>query len=99
MALASWKMLKDAVLSFFEDEALTRGAATAFYTVTSVAPVLLIVVAITGRSPIGVTILRVSFSAHFWGIRYVDIVQYLPIARRANFAMAPQHGTGIWGRC
>jgi len=62
MALASWKMLKDAVLSFFEDEALTRGAATAFYTVTSVAPVLLIVVAITGRSPIGVTILRVSLA-------------------------------------
>ena len=48
MALASWKMLKDAVLSFIEDEALTRGAAIAFYTVTSVAPVLLIVVAIAG---------------------------------------------------
>ena len=48
MVLASWKMLKDAVLSFIEDEALTRGAAIAFYTVTSVAPVLLIVVAIAG---------------------------------------------------
>jgi membrane protein len=48
MALASWKMLKDAVLSFIKDEALTRGAAIAFYTVTSVAPVLLIVVAIAG---------------------------------------------------
>jgi membrane protein len=48
MALASWKMLKDAVLSFIEDEALTRGAAIAFYTVISVAPVLLIVVAIAG---------------------------------------------------
>jgi len=41
-------MLKDTVLSFIEDEALSRGAAIAFYTVTSVAPVLLIVIAIAG---------------------------------------------------
>lgn len=43
-----WKLLKDTVLSFIEDEALSRGAAIAFYTVTSLAPVLLIVVAIAG---------------------------------------------------
>ena len=48
MLLTTWKMIKDTVLSFIEDEALTRGAAIAFYTVTSVAPVLLIVVAIAG---------------------------------------------------
>jgi membrane protein len=41
-----WKMLKDTALSFIEDEALSRGAAIAFYTVTSVAPVLLIVIAV-----------------------------------------------------
>ena len=41
-------MLKQTVLSFIEDEALSRGAAIAFYTVTSIAPVLLIVVAIAG---------------------------------------------------
>ena len=44
----TWKLLKDTVLSFIEDEALTRGAAIAFYTVTSLAPVLLIVIAIAG---------------------------------------------------
>src|ERR1019366_5206108 len=43
-----WKMLKETVLSFIDDEALSRGAAIAFYTVTSIAPVLLIVVAIAG---------------------------------------------------
>jgi membrane protein len=43
-----WKLLKDTVLSFIEDEALSRGAAIAFYTVTSLAPVLLIVIAIAG---------------------------------------------------
>jgi membrane protein len=48
MIFATWKMLKDTVLSFIDDEALSRGAAIAFYTVTSLAPILLIVVAIAG---------------------------------------------------
>jgi membrane protein len=45
---AMWRLLRDTVLSFIEDEALSRGAAIAFYTVTSIAPILLIVVAIGG---------------------------------------------------
>jgi membrane protein len=48
MFSAAWKMLKDTVLAFIDDEALSRGAAIAFYTVTSIAPVLLVVVAIAG---------------------------------------------------
>jgi hypothetical protein len=48
MISASWKTIKDVVLSFISDEALTRGAAIAFYTATSIAPVLLIVIAIAG---------------------------------------------------
>ena len=44
----TWNLLKDTVLSFIEDEALSRGAAIAFYTVTSIAPILLIVIAIAG---------------------------------------------------
>jgi hypothetical protein len=44
----TWKLLRDTVLSFIDDEALGRGAAISFYTVTSVAPVLLIVIAIAG---------------------------------------------------
>ncbi len=43
-----WKLLRETVLSFIADEALSRGAAIAFYTVTSIAPVLLIVIAIAG---------------------------------------------------
>jgi membrane protein len=43
-----WKLLEETVLAFIEDEALSRGAAIAFYTVTSIAPVLLIVIAIAG---------------------------------------------------
>ena len=48
MFTGAWKMLKETVLSFIDDEALSRGAAIAFYTVTSISPVLLIVVAIAG---------------------------------------------------
>jgi membrane protein len=48
MLSAAWEMLKDTVLAFINDEALSRGAAIAFYTVTSIAPVLLIVIAIAG---------------------------------------------------
>ena len=48
MFSAAWKMLKETVLAFINDGALSRGAAIAFYTVTSIAPVLLIVIAIAG---------------------------------------------------
>ena len=37
MFSAAWKMLKDTALAFINDEALSRGAAIAFYTVTSIA--------------------------------------------------------------
>jgi len=43
-----WQLGKQTVLSFIEDEGLTRGAAAAFYTATSLAPVLLIVIAVAG---------------------------------------------------
>jgi membrane protein len=48
MVLAAWTMLKDTGLAFVNDDALSRGAAIAFYTVTSIAPILLIVIAIAG---------------------------------------------------
>src|SRR5690349_12256005 len=41
-------LVRDTVTEFFADEALTRGAAIAFYTATSIGPVLFIVVAIAG---------------------------------------------------
>lgn len=48
MGLRAWQLLKDAASAFIADEALTRGAAIAFYAVTSIGPVLLIVIAIAG---------------------------------------------------
>ena len=48
MISAAWKSLKETVFAFIEDEALSRGAAISFYSVISLAPVLLIVIAIAG---------------------------------------------------
>jgi membrane protein len=42
------KILKSAVRGFFEDDALSHSAAMAFYAATSLAPVLLIVIAVAG---------------------------------------------------
>lgn len=44
----AWTLIKDSVMSFIDDGALSRGAAIAYYTIFSLAPVLLIVVAIAG---------------------------------------------------
>jgi membrane protein len=44
----TWAILRDTGLSFIEDEALSRGAAMAFYAVTALAPIMLIVIAIAG---------------------------------------------------
>ena len=43
-----WDLLKGAVWGFIADDALSHGAAIAYYTVFSIAPVLVIVIAIAG---------------------------------------------------
>jgi membrane protein len=48
MFVNAWTLLKDGVAAFIDDNALSRGASMAFFAVTSMAPILLIVVAIAG---------------------------------------------------
>lgn len=43
-----WAMLQETVADYIEDEALSRGAAIAYYTIFSIAPVLVICIAIAG---------------------------------------------------
>ena len=43
-----WVLAKDTVEGFIEDEAMSRGAAIAYYTIFSIAPLLLIATAIAG---------------------------------------------------
>jgi membrane protein len=44
----AWALLRDTTVEFFNDNALSRGAALAYYTAFSLAPVLLIAIAIAG---------------------------------------------------
>lgn len=48
MLLGIWLLLRDTVEGFIEDDGLSRGASIAYYTLFSIAPVLLVVVAIAG---------------------------------------------------
>lgn len=43
-----WRLIKEGLVAFVDDHALTRGAAIAFYAVTAIAPVLFIATAIAG---------------------------------------------------
>ena len=43
-----WRLLRETVEAFIEDDALSRGASISFYTITSIGPVLFIIVAIAG---------------------------------------------------
>jgi membrane protein len=45
---AAWHLLRDTLSGFIEDEALSWGASIAYYTLFSIAPVLLVVMAIAG---------------------------------------------------
>jgi membrane protein len=44
----TWALLRDTVLSWIDDDASTLGAALAYYTLFSIAPLLLIVIALAG---------------------------------------------------
>jgi membrane protein len=48
MFSAAWRLIKISVMGFIEDDALSHGAAMAFYAATSLAPILLIVIAVAG---------------------------------------------------
>src|SRR5215218_6196798 len=45
---AAWNLIKDTITGFIDDDALSRGASIAYYTLFSIAPVLLVVIAIAG---------------------------------------------------
>ena len=45
---AVWRLTRESVLAFIEDGALSRGAAISYYSVTSLAPILIIVISIAG---------------------------------------------------
>ena len=48
MLNSAWTMLKETVMDFISDNCLSRGASIAYYTIFSIGPILLIVIAIAG---------------------------------------------------
>lgn len=74
-----WSYLKDIIIAFIDDEALTRGAAISFYTVTSIAPLLLIVIAIAGIA-FGHDAAQAAITAQLSGLMGSQTAQLLEIA-------------------
>ena len=48
MFAKAWNLIKDTVSGFMANEALSRAAAIAYFTIFSIAPLLLVVIAIAG---------------------------------------------------
>ena len=86
MFSAVWTILKETVLAFINDGALSRGAAIAFYTVISIGPVLLIVIAIAGLA-FGQDAAQNAITAQLSGLmgqQTAEVLQKRWRARRAN---------------
>ena len=67
----AWMLLKESIAGFITDNALSHGAAMAFYAVTSLAPVLLVVVAIAGLA-FGNDAAGIALSAQIAGLMGSD---------------------------
>ena len=72
-------LVKESVMSFIADDALSRGASIAFYTVTSIAPVLVIVIAIAGLV-FGHEAAQGAISAQFSGLMGAESAELLQTA-------------------
>jgi membrane protein len=92
MLASAWKLLKNSVSSFIEDEALSKGAAIAFYTVTSIAPILLIVIAIAGLA-FGREAAQGAITAQLSGLMGQQTAELLQSA----VTSASGRSAGVWG--
>ncbi|RUV01798.1 YihY/virulence factor BrkB family protein [Mesorhizobium sp. M1A.F.Ca.IN.020.06.1.1] len=63
----AWLLLKESVSGYMDDNALSHGAAIAFYATTSLAPILLIVVAVAGLV-VGKDAAQLALSAQISGV-------------------------------
>ena len=85
----AWNLLKHSVMAFIDDNALSRGASIAFYTVTSIAPLLLIVIAIAGLV-FGEDAARNAIQAQLGGLMGQQSDEMLQSAVKS----ASSHGSG-----
>ncbi|HEY8290107.1 MAG TPA: YihY/virulence factor BrkB family protein [Acetobacteraceae bacterium] len=90
MRRSLWSVTKDSAVAFIEDGALSRGAAIAFYAVTSIGPVMLIVVAVAGLA-FGEDAARGALMARLRGAMGEQSASFLQTA----IGSASGHGSGI----
>ncbi|ESZ17768.1 hypothetical protein X735_11810 [Mesorhizobium sp. L2C085B000] len=72
-------MVREAIVGFVNDNALSHGAAIAFYATTSLAPILLIVVAIAGLA-FGHEAAQAALSAQITGMMGTESANILQTA-------------------
>src|SRR3954468_21944964 len=87
----SWTLLRETVAGFIDDNALSHGAAMAFYAVTSLAPILLIVVAIAGLA-FGNDAAQLALSAQISGLMGPESADLFKTA----LASASSKSAGTW---
>ena len=75
----AWSLVRESVVAFLNDNALSHGAAMAFYAATSLAPILLIVVAIAGLA-FGHDAAQVALSAQISGLMGPESADLLQVA-------------------
>ena len=87
----AWALVRESVVAFFNDNALSHGAAMAFYAATSLAPILLIVVAIAGLA-FGQDAAQVALSAQISGLMGSQSADLLQVAIEG----ASSKSSGVW---
>jgi membrane protein len=85
-----WQLTKQTVVAFIDDGALSRGAAIAFYAVTAIGPVLLIIVAIVGLG-YGQDAARGALLDKLRGVMGEQTASFLQSAIKS----AGSHGAGV----
>ncbi|MER9258314.1 YihY/virulence factor BrkB family protein [Mesorhizobium sp. C277A] len=87
----AWAMVREAIVGFVNDNALSHGAAIAFYATTSLAPILLIVVAIAGLA-FGHEAAQAALSAQITGMMGTESANILQTALKSA-SEKPSGGT------
>jgi membrane protein len=85
-----WQLTKQSVVAYVEDGALSKGAAIAFYAVTAIGPILLIIVAIVGLG-YGDDAARGALLDRLRGVMGEQSASFLQSAIKS----ADSHGAGV----
>jgi membrane protein len=91
-----WNLVRESVVGFVDDDALSHGAAMAFYATTSLAPVLLIVVAIAGVA-FGHDAAQLALSAQISGLMGAESAGILEDVLKGASAKSPGTVAAILG--